>query len=71
MRKNLGERVTKIIGYGTSIISLIAFFVLLYLGLFVHLNIKIEDVIICLLSSIIFFISANINGKKDSKRGEK
>ena len=71
MRKNLGERVTKIIGYGTSIISLIAFFVLLYLGLFVHLNIKIEDVIICLLSSIIFFISANINGKKDSKKGEK
>ena len=65
MITNSGEKVSKIVGYSASIISLIGFFILIYLGLFRNLNIKIEDIVICLSSSIIFFVSAKIKKKED------
>ncbi len=65
MITSYGEKVTKIVGYSASIISLIGFFTLIYLGLYRNLSIKIEDIVICLLSSIIFFVSAKIKKKKD------
>lgn len=65
MKTVLGDKVVKILGYTSCIIALVCFFSLTYLGLFTNLNIKIEDIIICLICAIIFFISAKIKGKQD------
>ena len=64
MKTDLGNTVTKVLGYISSAISLVCFFVLTYLGIFMKLNIKIEDIIICLVCALIFFISAKIRGKQ-------
>ena len=71
MKIDLGEKVTKVLGYTTCLMALVIFFVLTYLGLFTNILIKIGDIMICLASAIIFFISAKIKGKQDSQKGEK
>ena len=64
MKTDLGNTVTKVLGYISSAISLVCVFGLTCLGIFMKLNIKIEDIIICLVCALIFFISAKIRGKQ-------
>lgn len=66
MKKDLGDKVANFIGYTSCIIALLCFFALTYLGLFANFAVKIEDIFICLVSAIIFFISAKIKRKQDS-----
>ena len=71
MKKELGEKVTKVLGYTTCLIALACFFILTYIGLFTNILVKIGDIMICLSSAVIFFLSAKIKGKQDSQKGEK
>ena len=71
MKTVLGNKVAKILGYSICIISLLCFFILVYLGLFTSIPVKIEDIVICILCAIIFFIAAKVKGKEDCTKGDK